>query len=113
MDRPLPRAVFTTPAIKIKVKLQHVDGRFAEKTELASFAVRGNNLTHLVFAHAALTRHARYLKLRGGRRDVRVEARTGRRHQINRNGLAGILGMKFFHIALYAVNQFLIGRAKV
>ena len=99
--------------IQSQIQQQHIHARFTQKAELASFGVRCDHLPNLLFGHAAFARHAGNLKIRSGRRNVWIKARSGSRNQINRNWLARILGLQFLNVALDPINQFLAGRPKV
>ena len=79
--------------VEIEVEFQHVYNWLTEKAKLSPFRVRRNDLSQLVFSHAAFARDARNLKFRCGGRDVWVESGAGSRHQIDRHRLTRILGL--------------------
>jgi SAM-dependent methyltransferase len=70
--QPLP--LQRSRAVEIEVQFEHVDTRLAEETERTSLGVRLDEPTDVSLAHRALARHAWHLEVRGGRREVRVEA---------------------------------------
>jgi hypothetical protein len=61
-------------AIEREVQLEHVDSRLAEKSQLSSFGVGLDKTSHVRLGRLSRTRHARDLKVGGGRRDVRIDA---------------------------------------
>src|SRR5215471_19296343 len=66
-----------------------------------------------VVRDAAGLRHAWNLEFSGGRADIRIEAGTRSRNQVNRDGLAGIFGLQGCNVSLHAINQLLIRRPVV
>ena len=72
--------------IEREIQFQHIHARFAEEAEGAALGCGGNQLAHARRFEAPCSRHAAYLKVRGGRRDVRIESAAGRGDQIDRDG---------------------------
>jgi hypothetical protein len=70
----LPRVGEWMFAIECEVQLEYVDSRLAEKSQLSSFGVGLDKTPHVRLGRLSRTRHARDLKVGGGRRDVRIDA---------------------------------------
>ena len=70
--------------VQFQIQFQHIDPRLAQKSQLRPSVCFCTSARTSCFAHSALLRHARNLKFRRRRRNVRIEARTRRRHQVCR-----------------------------
>ena len=77
------------PLVEREVQLEHVDAGAAEEPNVGGSVCAAIELTHaLERRRRAAARHARRLQLRGGRRDVRIQAGAAGRHHFRRH-LAG------------------------
>src|SRR5215813_12036703 len=99
--------------VEIEVEIQHVYNRLTEKAKLSSLGMRLHQASHFVFTHPAFLRHAWDLEFSRRRRDVRVETRGRRGHQVYGHRLARIFRLRLLGVSLHPVNQFLIGRPVV
>ena len=62
--------------VEIEIQFDDVDAWLAEQAELPSESMSRNQSTYISLAHVALSRDARNLKLGGGWRNLRIEARA-------------------------------------
>src|SRR6478752_144609 len=67
----------------------------------------------LAFIEVAFPRESAYLKVGGCRRDIRVEARSGRRNQVNRHGCVWTVGAQNGSVLLHSVDQLPICRPEI
>ena len=60
--------------VQIEIQVEYVHARLSQKSKLSSFRVLLHKRPYVLFAHSALMNHARNLKLRRSRRNMRIEA---------------------------------------
>src|SRR5271155_2930186 len=86
---------------------------FTEDAPLPEFRVLRNQTPQSVRTDASRTRDTPHLKFRSGRRDVRIESRTGRGYKIGGNRSTGIFLVQFRYVLFHAIDELLIRRTKV
>src|ERR1022692_2817077 len=101
--------------VKYKIKLQNVDARLAQNSELAVLGMGRNQLPQGIRAHAARGRHPRHLRVRGSRADVGIEAAAGPRQQIGGHWTCerGVLVAELLEVGLDTIHQGLIRGTEV
>src|SRR6185437_13162196 len=82
-----PDALSLRPQSRIqrKIEIEHVDPWLAKQTEKSPGDMLVNKGTYRSLAHATRLRNPWNLIVGGGNRDIGVQPRRRRRHQINRN----------------------------
>ena len=91
--------------IESEIQLKNVDARLAHESKGAPCRVLSDDLQHLSLSHSPRPGDARCLKEGVVRRDVRIEARTGRGDCIDGNRAARVLGSELVDVALDTLHQ--------
>src|SRR5262245_6047578 len=97
--------------IERQVERQHVHPRLAQEAEGTTLDMLLDELPHTIFRQVARLRNTGDLEKRSGRRNVRIEAAAGGGYEIDGDGGRRVLLLELVHIALYALDQRLVGRA--
>ena len=105
--------VHRTDGVQIEIEIEYIHARLAQKSKLPPFRVLLHERPHVLLAHSALVGHARNLKLRRRRRNVRIEARSGSGHKVRRNRRIWIRRLQGFNAGIDAVNQGLVRGTKI
>jgi hypothetical protein len=100
-------------AVEVQIQFQDIDARFAKKSEVAAPCMFLHERANILVLHATRMGNARNLEFSRRGRDVRVQARAGGCHQVNRDRSHWILGAKFLCVGLYALHQELVGRREI
>ena len=87
--------------------------RFTQKPQLPALGVCFNRLPDRTLGDAALAGHARHLEIGSRRRQMRIEAGRGRRDEIDRHGVSGVLLTRGLDVRLHRVDQLLVGRPEL
>ncbi len=94
--------------VEIEVEFEDANAGFAEKAELASECVLGDQLANFGLGEVAVFCDARDLEFSGSGRNLGIEARAGSGYEIDGNWRIRILGVELRRVGLDAVQQLVI-----